>query len=193
MVTTQRPSARTRLIKAADSVLFDRGIRATPVDELLREAKVSTATLYAHFGSKDALVAEALRLRLADWQSVWDQHIVAADDDTARLLAVFDALAAYRSSHTPPARWCAFLATTTEQSESTDEINDVLAADTALLTDRLRHLARPLAGARAPELADQVLLAYNGTLTAFLRGHPASPIDVGRRLAHAAVRAHRAD
>ncbi|GAB2597868.1 TetR/AcrR family transcriptional regulator [Pseudactinotalea suaedae] len=171
-------------------MLFERGIRATPVDELLRQAEVSAATLYAHFASKDALVAEALRIRLADWRTVWDQHVVAAADDTSRLLAVFDALASYRGSQHPPARWCAFLATSTELVEASEEIADALAADTALLTERLLHLSRPLAGARAQDLADQVLLAYDGTLAGFLRGHLDAPIDVGRRLAHSAIQAH---
>ncbi|WP_298591562.1 TetR/AcrR family transcriptional regulator [uncultured Kocuria sp.] len=191
MTTAQRLPARTRLLQTADRVLFDRGIRATPVDELLREADVSAATLYTHFGSKDALVAEALRVRLADWRAVWDQHVVAAADDTARLLAVFDAMAVYRSDQHHPARWCAFLAAATELPETADEIDDALAADTALLAERLLHLSRPLAGERAQDLADEVLLAYGGTLAAFLRGSPRSPIEAGRRLAHSAVRAHR--
>jgi AcrR family transcriptional regulator len=191
MVTTgQRLPARTRLLKAADQVLFDHGIRATPVDALLQQAEVSAATLYKHFGSKDALVAEALRVRLADWQGVWDQHIVAAGDDMARLLAVFDALASYRRDQNHPSRWCAFLAAATELPAAADEISAILAADTALLTTRLLHFSRPLTGPRAQDLADEVLLAYSGTLTAFLRGYPQSPIDVGRRLAHSAAQAH---
>ncbi|WP_324649912.1 TetR/AcrR family transcriptional regulator [Georgenia sp. H159] len=190
MPPVPRLSARDRLLGAADTVLFDRGIRATPVDELLRHAEVSAATMYAHFGSKDALVAEALRQRLADWRRVWDEHVVAASDDLSRLLAVFDALASYRRDRTPPARWCAFLATATEHPDGGDEISEVLTSDTALLTDRLLHLSRPLAGERAQELADDVLLAYNGTLAAFLRGHPDSPVDVGRRVAESAARVH---
>ena len=191
MVTTgQRLPARTRLLQAADRVLFDRGIRATPVDELLRQAEVSAATLYTHFGSKDALIAEAPRGRLADWRAIWDQHVIAADDDLTRLLSVFDALASYRRDQDHPARWCAFLAAATELPEAAGEISDVLAADTALLADRLLHLSRPLAGTRAQDLADEVLLAYSGTLAAFLRGAPRSPIDVGRRLAHSAAQAH---
>ncbi|MFI7582984.1 TetR/AcrR family transcriptional regulator [Kocuria sp. M1N1S27] len=193
MTTAQRTPARARLLQAADRVLFDRGIRATPVDELLRQAEVSAATLYTHFGSKDALVAEALRVRLADWRAVWDQHVVAADNDLARLLAVFDALASYRGDQHHPARWCAFLAAATELPEAPEEIGDVLAGDTALLAERLLHLSRPLAGVRAQDLADEVLLAYSGTLTGFLRGRPPSPIDVGRRLARSAVQAHLRD
>lgn len=181
-----RPSARDRLLDAAESVLFEQGIRATPVDELLRHADVSAATMYAHFGSKDALVAHALHRRLDDWQRVWDAHVLAASDDASRLLALFDALAAYRESR--GARWCAFLATAAEHSSGEGEIADAVAADTALLTERLLHLARPLAGPRAQELADEVLLAYTGTLASFLRGSPRSAIDVGRRLAETAVR-----
>lgn len=187
MPTTPRPPARERLLQAAETVLFERGIRATPVDELLRHAEVSVATLYAQFGSKDALVAEALRLRLADWQAVWDEQVIAADDDLGRLLALFDALAAYRDGRRPRARWCAFLATTAEQFDAPAEIGEVLAAETALLRRRLEHLAVPLAGERAAELADEILLIHDGTLAAFLRGRPASPIDVGRRLAQRAA------
>ncbi len=185
-----RPPARDRLLDAAESVLFSNGIRATPVDEILRQADVSAATMYAHFGSKDALVAQALRRRLADWQRVWDSHVLAASDDMARLLALFDALAAYREDRT--ARWCAFLATAAEHTAREGEIADAVAADTALLTERLLHLARPVAGARAQELADDVLLAYTGTLASFLRGAPTSAIAVGRRLAEGAARAHLA-
>ncbi|PYF97238.1 transcriptional regulator, TetR family [Georgenia satyanarayanai] len=185
-----RPPARDRLLTAADAVLFERGVRTTPVDELLRQADVSPATMYAHFGSKEALVAEALRRRLSRWQQVWDAHVLAADDDVSRLLALFDALAAYREERT--ARWCAFLATAAEHLEE-GEVADVVTADTALLSERLLHLARPVAGARAQELADEVLLAYTGTLASFLRGTPDSAITVGRRLAESAARAHLVD
>lgn len=190
MAAAQRPSAPDRLLRAADRVLFSSGVQATSVDELLRQAGVSAATLYTHFGSKERLVAEALLARLREWHLVWDQHVVAASDDTARLLSVFDALTTYRASTDTPARWCAFLATATEFPQAEGEIGEVLAADTELLTSRLFHLARPLAGSQAQTLADEVLVAYTGTLAAFLRGVPHAPIEVGRRLAACAVQTH---
>lgn len=192
MEATRRPSARERLLAAADRVLFTAGVRATPVDALLREADVSAATLYTHFASKDGLVAEALRVRLREWRAVWDAQVVEATDDEGRLLAVFDALSAFRRGAGTPARWCAFLATADELPAAGGEIAAVLAADTELCTSRLRRLAEPLAGDEAEELAAEVLVAYDGTLAAFLRGHPHKPIEVGRRLAATAVRARRA-
>ncbi|MSR99933.1 TetR/AcrR family transcriptional regulator [Arthrobacter sp. BL-252-APC-1A] len=189
MTTGQKLPARGRLLAAAEEAFFSRGIRATGVDELLRAANVSAASLYSHFGSKDGLVAEVLRIRLADWQSVWDECVVKAGSDLDRLLAVFDALTAYRERQ-PAVRWCAFLATATEMPDSGVEIAAVLAADTALLKERLRHFAEPLAGVRAADLADDVVLAYSGTLTAFLRGYPADPILAGRRVAAVAAAAY---
>lgn len=189
MTTGAKLPARERLLAAAEDVFFRRGIRATGVDEVLRTANVSAASLYSHFGSKDGLVAEALRVRLAEWQAVWDECAVNAGSDLDRLLAVFDALAAFRARQ-PAARWCAFLATATELPDAGDEITAVLAADTALLTERLRHFAKPLAGDRAADLADDVVLAYNGTLAAYLRGCPADPISAGRRVAAAAAAAY---
>ena len=182
MMVTRTP-ARTRLLEAADRQLFTRGVQATPVDDLLREAEASAATLYAQFGSKDGLLAEALEGRLANWQAAWDAHIAEASDDTSRLLAIFDALLAYRERGRPSARWCAFLATASEMSEPPKPVRSVLEADSALLRKRLLHLSRPLAEERAAELADAVELIYSGVLASLLRDDPVDPIAVGRRSA----------
>lgn len=190
MAAIQRTSASSRLLEVADQLLFNSGVQATSVDELLRRANVSAATLYSHFGSKEGLVAEALRLRLSGWHATWDQHVVQGSDDAARLLAIFDALAAYRGTSQGPARWCAFLATASELPLAEGEVAQLLEADTELLTSRLLHLSQPIAGNHAQHLADEVLVAYGGTLTSFLRGRPESPISVGRRLASMAVQAH---
>lgn len=186
MMVTRTP-ARARLLHAADRLLFTRGVQATPVDDLLRDAETSAATLYAQFGSKDGLLAEALEGRLANWQAVWDAHIAEASDDTSRLLAIFDALLAYRDGEHGSARWCAFLATASEMSTPPKQVRAALDADSALLRKRLLHLARPLAGDRAAELADAVELSYSGVLASYLRGEPSDPISVGRRTAQALV------
>lgn len=189
MTSVTRPPARTRLLETADRVLFERGIRATPVDELLRVAEVSASTLYTHFGSKDGLVAETLRVRLEDWRVVWDRCVVDAGTDEARLLAIFDAVAAYREDSCHPEGWCAFLGAADELHQGPEAVRAVLEAHTALLSSRLLHLSRPIAGSHAEALAEDVALAYSGTLVSYLRKYPAAPVDGGRRLAAAAIAA----
>jgi len=62
-----------------------------------------------------------------------------------------------------------------------------VAADTAHLRARLHALATDLDVAQPDELAEQVLLAYDGVLSAFLRTGPGDPITRGRQLATAAI------
>ena len=59
------PSARERLVDTAEALFYARGITATGVDTVVREAGVSKPTLYAHFRSKDELVAAVLEARHA--------------------------------------------------------------------------------------------------------------------------------
>lgn len=49
-----RPSARDRLLDAADELFSRDGIARTSVDQVLHRAHVAPGTLYAHFGERTA-------------------------------------------------------------------------------------------------------------------------------------------
>jgi len=182
---------RERLLDAAETLFHRDGVGRTSVDAVLAEAGVSPATLYAHFGGKDQLVSAYLQRRLDRWRIVWAQAI--ADQSTAedRLLAVFDALRRFRTDQ-PSTRGCAFIAVAAELPGHGHPALDVVAADTDHLCSQLRALAAELGTGDPAELAEQVVVAYDGTLSAFLRGGHGDPIARGRRLALAAIRASRA-
>jgi len=55
--------ARSRIERAAWSVLADRGLIAT-VEEVAREANVSIRTVFRHYGTRDHMIASALRAQL---------------------------------------------------------------------------------------------------------------------------------
>lgn len=174
------PSARMRLLDAAEHLAFTHGVAATPVDAILRRAAVAPATLYAHFGNKEGLIVEALQRRLARWDEAWQLEIDGATTDRARLLAVFPALTRHRSGLTP-ARWCAFLGVAAESVQPGDALADVLSRDTDLLSARLHELSVPVVGAdRAEVLAARLLLVFTGVLGMMLRGaEPGAAIDDG--------------
>src|SRR6266704_5649657 len=52
---------RERILKAADELFYREGIRAVGVDAIAEAAGTNKMTLYRHFPSKDALVAECMR------------------------------------------------------------------------------------------------------------------------------------
>lgn len=180
------PNARERLLDATD-LLFEEGVVGTPVDVLLKHAGVAPATMYAHFGSKDGLVAEALRRRLQQWDSIWAASIASAGTPEERLLAVFDALGDYRRNRRG-ARWCAFLGTAAELGQADDDLRAAIEADTGLLRSRLRELAVPVAAEGADELAEQLLLVVTGALAMALRDpDPFVHLERGRWIAAALV------
>lgn len=184
LIMTTRKGVRARLLDAADSILFIDGPVNTPVDAIIRRAEAGPASLYTHFGSKTGIMVAALERRLEVWSEVWQEEIDRADSDAGRLLAVFPALARYQRDYLTE-RWCAFSATTAAIPRPGAELARVLAAEDELLRGRLAEHAQPIAGGRAAELAEQIMVAYCGTITLMLRREYHTAIEMGHRTARA--------
>lgn len=178
-----RPGTEQRVLDAAEELFFTRGIAATPIDAVLERAGVSSATLYRGYPSKEALVAAALDRRHDEWTAAWDRAVERATDDRARVLAVFDALDAFRSTPSG-SRWCAFLGTAAEYVDAPQELRTVLDRETDTLRRRLAETARPLVGDGAPALAAQLLLVVSGSLAMRLRD-PGADTSTARAVAEA--------
>lgn len=157
-------SARERLLDAADDLFYREGIRAVGVDRIITESNVAKASLYAHFASKDELVGAYLARRSARWQSHVEAELADSDEPIARLLRVFDLLAA--SIREPSFRGCPFINAASEFPEPDHPAR--------MVTDRHRTWLRRLflqeataAGAHDPQaLARALVLLYDGALVA---------------------------
>lgn len=58
----RRPSeARDRLLRTASAIFYAKGINSVGVEEIVSEARVTRATFYRHFPSKDDLIVAYLR------------------------------------------------------------------------------------------------------------------------------------
>ena len=84
-------TAREKLIDTAEGLFYADGISATGVDAVVREAGVSKPTLYAHFGSKQELVAAVLQARHARRAAALES--AAADGGLAAVFALARRLA----------------------------------------------------------------------------------------------------
>src|SRR5690242_13027671 len=92
MTTRATPGPRQRLLDAAKTLTYRQGV-GVGVDALLKAANVARRSLYEHFGGKDGLVAEVLRLSTDEDVARYQQTMRAAGDDPRdRLLAIFDQL-----------------------------------------------------------------------------------------------------
>lgn len=84
MVPTQAP--RERILIAADELFRRHGIRGVGVEAIAEAAGTNKMTLYRHFESKDALIAEWVRGIIAQKEKVWDELEAKHPDDPAAQL-----------------------------------------------------------------------------------------------------------
>lgn len=181
-----RDSTRTRLLDAADELLFAHGVVTTPVDAILERAGASPATLYRAYGSKEGLVAAVLDRRHLEWLEVWDDAVARAADDRGRLLAVFDALEQFQA-RPAGARWCAFLGTAAEYADPPAVLAVAIEQESLSMRRRLQALAEPVAGGRAPGLAAALTLVVTGQLAMRLRDPARAHLEVARGVAQTLV------
>ncbi|GAA2188867.1 TetR/AcrR family transcriptional regulator [Leucobacter alluvii] len=163
-----RSSTEARILDAAEDLFFSQGIISTPIDAITARAGVSPATLYRGYASKDALLAAVLERRQNAWIEFWDEAIARASTDEQRLLAIFDALEAFREQPRG-SRWCAFLGASAEYASAPPEVAAAIRADTDAMRYRLTRLAEPVSAQDAPALAEQLLLIVSGDLAMRLR------------------------
>jgi AcrR family transcriptional regulator len=173
--------ARERLLAAADELFYVRGINATGIDAIVERAGVALATCYKHFGGKDELVAAYLAQRDERWRAEWEAAIAESDDP---LLALFDALERWWTT-TGHRRGCAHVDATVELTDPDHPALAVVAEHKRHLLDRLTEIAAAEGFSAPGEIAADLLLIYEGTLSALLLNITADPFAQARRLAAA--------
>jgi AcrR family transcriptional regulator len=161
--------AKRRILETADSLFTDEGIRTVGVDRLIHDSRVTKATFYKHYGSKDRLVLDYIRHR----------HAVVAEELRARMselapeAALREVLAGLLAEiEREGFRGCPFLNAATEFPDPAHAARQLVAAhrdwyaDT--LTDLFRDLGHPLPG----DAADDFVLARDGAMSGAYAGDP---------------------
>jgi AcrR family transcriptional regulator len=155
------PSARDRLLEAAGELFYRRGIRSVGVDEVVAHADVAKMSLYRSFASKDELAAAYLEAHDARYWDWWDgvaaQH---PGDPRAQLRALFRSLA--RRATRADWRGCPFTNAATEFPEPDHPARKVAERNKRELRRRLVDLVAALGARRPAQLADQLVLLFEG-------------------------------
>jgi AcrR family transcriptional regulator len=173
-----------RLLDAAGR-LFDReGIRAVGIDRVIAEAGVARASLYQHFGSKDALVTAYLeRADHADAERYRRAVRGLADDPAARIGAAFDVAAS--TARRRDYRGCRYLNAATEFPEPGSPVAGVVAGHRARQRAAFREALVQLGHPEPDETAARIQLVYDGGLAGSKAERGVDPIRRAASLAAA--------
>ncbi len=174
---TSKLGVHGRILDAAAKLFYDDGIAATCVDKVSVSAGVSKPTIYAHFHSKDELVAAVLEHRhdqrvesLEGWLSR------SGGDPRERLLSIFDWLADWFAAGGN--RGCAFVNACAELGESEHQALEIARGHKHWMRDRLAELAAE-AGASDPVLVGSnfMVLIDGANARMVVDGNPAVAIE----------------
>jgi len=183
-----RVPAAERILDAASEMFYREGIRAVGVDAIVERAGVAKMSLYKNFRSKDELVVAYLRARDERWRA-WLQDEVErrAGSPEGRIPAVFDALEEWMAGD-EGFRGCAFVNASTEISDRAHPAWSEITAQKEWMLGYFRRLAED-AGAAAPrELAERLLVLFEGANVARVVRAGNDPIRQAREMAEALVR-----
>jgi AcrR family transcriptional regulator len=152
---------RARILAAAGDLFYRHGIRAVGVEAIAEAAGTNKMTLYRHFASKDALVAEYLRQFATAADGCWDrfarQH---PGDPLAQLFGWLEEMAGHLVA--PDERGCALVNAAIELPEKDHPARRVIEDYKRAQRERLVRLCEE-AGLSEPDmLADELHLILEG-------------------------------
>lgn len=168
-------TAKERLLHTAHRLFYLRGIRATGIDMVIAEAKVTKVTFYRHFPTKNDLVHAYLEYRhhlWIDWfHAALERH--RHHDQAGALMALVPALQEWFDSR--DFRGCAFINGITELGELPQVVEHVRQHKLAM-REAIATLLPPSAAKES--IADALALAVDGSIVrAQVDGHSKAALD----------------
>ncbi|HVI49924.1 MAG TPA: TetR family transcriptional regulator [Candidatus Sulfotelmatobacter sp.] len=163
MLTVMNNSARDTLLETALRLFHQDGFHATGIDRILAESKVAKATLYKHFGSKEALMLDVLRLRDACFRQYLEERTSAlAATPREAPLRLFDALAEWFAED--GFHGCLFINASAEFGSFGDPMHKAAAEHKTKVLDWLHRLCAKAGAADPYGLARQLCLLKEGAI-----------------------------
>jgi AcrR family transcriptional regulator len=182
------PTARERLLSAANELFYEEGINSVGIDRVIERAGVAKASLYSGFGSKDELVRSYLAQRHLARQKRVSDRLAGIGAPRERILAVFDLLGELFAD--TGFRGCAFVRASAEARVG-GSVRDICDESRAWIRSLFVELAREAGARDAEQLARRLVLLYDGaTVSAQMdrdAGAAAAARDVAASLIDAAL------
>jgi AcrR family transcriptional regulator len=160
-------SVRDRILSTARELFYREGVRGVGVDTVVAQSGVAKTSLYRWFPSKDALIAAVIEAEGKDRWAAWDRSAERCHDMAPRDRLRFHLSSILKFVSRPEYRGCPFMNAAAELPDPQHPARIVCFQVSHELRQRVRRLVDAIEGLRDPEeLADQLLLLVEGTLSA---------------------------
>lgn len=178
---TNTLSARERILLTAHDLFYAEGIRATGIDLIIKNAKVTKTTFYRHFPSKNNLIIEFLEYRHQRWMN-WFTASIQRHGNTVDAVALA-LLEWFESKHY---RGCAFINSVGEFGETMPDVIRLSQQHTFEMTKFIESLLPD--SADKENIANALSLAVDGAIIrSQIDQESASAIETFRKIADALI------
>ncbi|HLH36047.1 MAG TPA: TetR/AcrR family transcriptional regulator [Alloacidobacterium sp.] len=168
MDSSQNSEPRMRIVKVADQLFYNEGIRATGTEKIMALSEVAKATFYRHFESKDALVLAYLENRdQSFWKYLFDPE--QPKDIEEALVRI------HRLVNQPQTIGCPFLRVASEYPDPAHPFHCRVIGHKNKMLAYLTELFKPLDVDRKA-VAAQLLILIDGALSGRLVYGPSKEI-----------------
>jgi AcrR family transcriptional regulator len=176
---TIRPPApsKIKILATADELFYQEGIHTVGVDRIIAGARVTKATFYKHFRSKDLLIiayVEGRDRQVRDWFAEKEREL---DDPTAIARALVDSINA--EAVRPGFRGDPFINAAAQFADENHPVRVAVTAHRDWYAKRIEELFRRIGHPRPGDAADDLILARDGALAG---GYVGDPIAAGAAL-----------
>jgi AcrR family transcriptional regulator len=162
--TADGPGVGERILATATDLFYREGVRAVGIQRVIDEAGIAKASLYAHYASKDDLVAACLARHAATARAAIEARLARPGlDPRGRLLALFD----FQVENVRRAdfRGCPFFNVTSEIAAAGHPAKQVIAGQRAWLHDLVARLVTAAGVASPQPLAGTLVVLFDGALS----------------------------
>jgi len=172
----QAADNRRRILMAAARLFRERGIDGTGVDAITEAAGLTHGAFYSQFESKEAVVAEAMRL--ATQESRHALEGLSKGKGSKALTRVVDAYLG-RSHRDAPGQGCVIAALGAEIARQPKAVRVPF---TKALEEMLEKLADLAPGKAAPDRYDEAIALFSGMLGGLILARAVSDESLSRRI-----------
>jgi AcrR family transcriptional regulator len=166
------PGVGDRILATATGLFYREGVRAVGIQRVIDEAGIAKASLYAHYRSKDDLVAACISRRSEIARAAIERRLADAGPDArARLLAMFDGQV--ETVESEEFRGCPLLNASSEIAAADHPAKQVIAAQREWLRGLIASLVGEARLASADRLTGALIVLFDGSsATSLLDGDP---------------------
>ena len=173
---------RRRILTAAARLFREQGIDGAGVDAITEAAGLTPGAFYSQFDSKEAVVAEALRLVLDESRDLWARDANGQDQSDA-LERIIDRYLSRRHRDSPGAG-CAVAALGSDIARQPGKIRDVF---TERLGESLEILAKLVPARTASRRYDSAIRLFSTMVGALILARAVRDEALSRRILKAAA------